>query len=354
MRVLEIQIDDFRSLKTMRLEPDERVSMILGRNGAGKTSIIEALYVAGRGASFRHREIRPWIRDGQKAAKIFVRTQGSSGILHRVGVLQQRSGKVIKVDGEKMRRRSQLVKALPLQLITPNSHDLIERGPGVRRRFLDWGLFHVERGFADHALRYRRALAQRNQALKRGDASFCAWDDVLAMNGEAIDRQRLALLPDLAKTVQEELRELAIGERIELALTVGWDQERGLLDSLILRRQKDRASRVTGCGAHRTVLDIHVNGVPAERRLSRGQQKLLVYALMFALARLIVRREGERPVILIDDLPAELDESNRLLVLRRTIELGMQAIVTATHLVPVLPDLPIRTFHVEHGRLTAD
>jgi len=97
-----------------------------------------------------------------------------------------------------------------------------------------------------------------------------------------------------------------------------------------------------------------VDGVPAERRLSRGQQKLLVYGLMFALARLIVRREGERPVILIDDLPAELDEINRLLVLRRTIELGMQAIVTATHLGPALPDLPIRAFHVEHGRLTAD
>lgn len=354
MRVLELWVDDFRALENVRLNPDTQVSLILGGNGAGKTSIIEAMYLAGRGSSFRHREIRPWIRDGQKAAKVFVRTQGRFGKRHRIGVLQERSKKVIKVDGEQMRRRSQLAKALPLQLITPNSHDLIERGPGVRRRFLDWGLFHVEHGFGETALRYQRALMQRNHALKRGDDSFSAWDELLAKHGEAIDRQRQALLPGLAANMEEELSALGLAGPVELNLALGWEEQRGLLACLAEARASDLAKRFTGYGAHRTALRIDVNGVPAERRLSRGEQKLLVYGLMFGLARLIAQGDGEQPVMLIDDLPAELDEKNRLLVLGRTVELGMQTIATATHLAPTWGNLPIRMFHVEHGRLRPD
>jgi DNA replication and repair protein RecF len=318
--------------------------------------VLEALFVAGRGQSFRHREVRPWIREGEKRAFVFVRSTAADEVEHRIGFEQARGGRRVRVDGREMRRRSELARALPLQLITPNSHELVERGPGVRRRFLDWGLFHVEHQYHELAVGYRRVLEQRNAALKAGDRHFGIWDTQLAQFGEALTAHRSRYVPELEGLAQRELDALGQNYRLAIRLHPGWpgDSHGGnLVDALGRRATEDFRRGFTSVGAHRASVDLLVDGQPAERRLSRGQQKLLVYGLFLAMARLGEQKGGEAPVLLIDDLPAELDRQHRQLVVGRLGAHGLQVWITAVEWGEELQDFPTKMFHVEHGTVSS-
>jgi DNA replication and repair protein RecF len=351
MQVLAVTIRDFRIIDAMTLHPGTGVNLIVGPNGAGKTSVIEALYVAGRGQSFRHREIRPWIREGAKAALILVETVASDGRQHKIGLEQGRAGRRVRLDGRDLQRRSQQVQALPLQLITPASHELIEKGPGVRRRFLDWGLFHVEPGFHRRAIEYRRLLQQRNAALRGGDRSFSAWDPQLGQLGTEVEQARRAFLPRIEIAARRELEHFGQEYRLELRLRSNWREADDLGRALQAGAASDLKLGHTQSGPHRSQLDVLVDGVAAERRLSRGQQKVLVYALVFGLVDLARELSGEAPVILIDDLPAELDRVNRSRVMQRLVALDIQAFVTGIEFDPVVNAMNLSWFHVEQGRL---
>jgi DNA replication and repair protein RecF len=351
MQLVALRVRDFRVLGELELAGHPGVQLITGKNGAGKTSLIEAIYVAGRGESFRHREVRPWIRDGADRAQIFVRSVSGDGTSHWVGIEQTRNGREIRLDRETLKRRSDLARVLPLQLITPISHELIEKGPSGRRRFVDWGLFHVEPSFYRLALTYRRLLQQRNAALRGADPSYRAWDGQMAAAGESIERMRRDFLPRLGAYVCQELANFRQSSELTLRLRSNWDPERGLAQGLRDRRGDDEARGVSGVGPHRTSIDFLINGQPAERRLSRGQQKLLVYALFFGLSRLVKTETREPAIFLIDDLPAELDDENRTLVMQRLVELRVQAFVTGIAFEDHLFRMAAEVFHVEHGRL---
>lgn len=351
MRVTSVKLRGFRVIEAVDLLPSPGVNVIAGRNGAGKTSVIEAVYVAGRGQSFRHREVRPWIREGSKSALILVETVGQQGQVHRLGIEQGRNGRRVRLDGKDLERRSQQAQVLPLQLLTQASHELIEKGPAVRRRFLDWGLFHVEPSFHGYAIQYRKLLAQRNAALRDQEPSFIAWDPQLGQFGDAIETLRTALIPAIQAYAQVELSALGLGYGVELNLRSSWDRGVGLESALRANRHTDKGVRHTSVGPHRSVLEVAIDGAAAERRLSRGQQKLLVYALVFGIVRLVGERSRESVVLLIDDLPAELDRVNRVATMQRVVDLGVQAFVTGVEFDDELLALPLKVFHVEQGQL---
>lgn len=350
MHLTGVNIEDFRILTHTEVCPDPGLNLLCGANGAGKTSFIEALYVLGRGQSFRHREVRPWIREGAQIARLFVETIDESG-KHRVGIEQTRAGRRIRVDGKDVTRRSELVRTIPLQLVTPVSHELIEKGPHVRRKFLDWGLFHVEHDFHQHSLLFKRLINQRNAALKRHDQSFTAWDSQLAKTIEQIEGLRVAFLPELATAINSELESLSQPYRVQMELLANWRDDAGVLQALQRSRARDTASCYTHIGPHRSRIDILVDRIPAEKRLSRGQQKALVYAMMIGLCTLIRRRTSVTPMLLIDDLPAELDKENRKAVVDRLSDLKVQCFVTGIEFDNNAIEQAGKMFHVEQGRV---
>ena len=356
MKIAAADFRNFRNIERLALVPGRDINLISGSNGAGKTSLLEALFVAGRGQSFRHREVRPLVRDGSKSALILIDTIDEEGRGRRIGVEQGRSGRRVRIDGKESSRRSEQAQALPLQLITPLSHELIERGPGVRRRFLDWVLFHVEPDFLRLSTEFRRALQQRNSALRAVDRSFFAWDPQLAEAADAIERFRRSIVSILEAATREELGFLGTSdprpESLQLLLRSNWDTEKGLQTALRDRRVSDRKTTTTTVGPHRSGLDILISGELAERRLSRGQQKILVYAMTFAALRVVAKLSGSRPILLIDDLPAELDRLNRGKVMQRLASLDLQAFVTGTDFEVDLERYPVTMFHVEQGRLS--
>ena len=213
---------------------------------------------------------------------------------------------------------------------------------------MDWGVFHVEPRFYEGYRRYRRALAQRNQVLRRfgKKAELLAWTPELTRTAEELTAWRRRYVQRLEACLVEEMGLLWPGLQPRLRLRPGWKGE-DLGAALAATLERDREQGYTTAGPHRADLQIELDeGVLARDRLSRGQQKLLVFALCLAQARLT--RQQATSVLLLDDLSAELDAERLTRSWHRIEELGVQALVTAVE-APPLPAPAL--FHVEQGRI---
>jgi DNA replication and repair protein RecF len=242
----------------------------------------------------------------------------------------------------------------------PGSHGLIDGPSEGRRRYLDWGLFHVERAerggdFMLHWRRHARALKQRNALLRqrRVDAQLDAWEHELAQTGEALTRQRETHVAHLQPHLESMIEALlpAAGAA-HLWLAPGWKrQDLALADALLLARDRDIAQGHTSVGPHRADLRLELRDLPGRGGLSRGQAKLAALALLLAQAAYLAGQDGHWPVLQLDDLASELDRHHQRRVLQALHASGAQVFVTGTEPPPVVRELGLQVarFHVEHG-----
>src|SRR3984885_7422245 len=221
MALRRLQVTDFRCLQSAVLELDPQFTLITGPNGSGKTSLLESMYVLGRGRSFRTRRLEHLIRQGTQQFVVF-------GEIHTpdrripIGVRGSVSGIRARLAGENASSLAELALVLPIQIIDPEIHGLIEDGPSRRRRFLDWGVFHVDQSFVTHWQRYRQALKQRNAALKSGQplAVVTSWDGDLVRYGELLTSARSAYVALLCRQAEGISRSL-LGMELELGYRPG-------------------------------------------------------------------------------------------------------------------------------------
>lgn len=350
MSLQELRVQDLRCITSAELEFAPRLNLITGPNGSGKTSLLEAIHLLGRGRSFRTRNTERLIRRGETRLLVFGRTADS--LPHDLGVgCDREHGVEARVDRRPVDSLAELSSLLPLQLVDPGIHRLVEEGPLQRRRWVDWGVFHVEPGFIRAWSDYTRTLRQRNAALKQGESTD-PWDPELARLGEGLAVSRQSLLEALHPEWQAICGRLLGGLELDWSFHRGWSQDHTLLESLALHGARDRERGSTGTGAHRFDVALKVNGRLAREVLSRGQQKLLGASMTLAMARLASRTRPERlPMLLLDDPAAELDrEKTRLLIDEIT---GLQCQLIVTSLDPDRPEFgpPERAFHVEQGRV---
>jgi DNA replication and repair protein RecF len=343
--------EQFRCLVEVELELDPRANLFVGPNASGKTSLLEAAFFLGRGRSFRSRRRDALIRHGQDAFLLAGRSEAGP-VAIPLGVRASRKETEWRVGGAPADGVADLAEQFPAQVIDPEVHKLLEEGPGRRRRFLDWGVFHVEHAFLDNWRRYHQALRQRNAALKqdRGDKDLAAWETALAASGENLARQRQGYLSRLSAPLGSI--GLALLDRpITLVHSPGWDAEQPLLDALRAGRSRDRRYRATQSGPHRGDVIVQVDGRPAKDHVSRGQQKLVAAALMLAQLEIQEQERPGRSALLLDDPAAELDTGNlsRLMSIVQTLP----AQLWVTSLRADTPGLPkhARMFHVEQGRI---
>jgi DNA replication and repair protein RecF len=239
-----------------------------------------------------------------------------------------------------------------VQAIDPEVHRLVDGGPQERRRYLDWGVFHVEPAFVDHWRRYQRALRQRNAALKAGQAPAAvhAWDSELIEAGEEVARHRqryVAGLQDHVRAVGQRL----LGTDVEIGLYQGWSAERSLAQTLEHSFARDRERGMTHSGPHRADLSVKVSGQAARDRVSRGQQKLLAAAMLLGQLEHDAGLGSGVATLLVDDPAAELDATHLERLLREVLSLPTQLFITSLDpMNPLMKSLPEgRRFHVEHG-----
>jgi DNA replication and repair protein RecF len=345
--------ENFRCLAAVEIELDPGANLFVGPNASGKTSLLEAAFFLGRGRSFRSRRRDSLIRHGQPEFLLAGRTHGAPAPI-ALGVRAGREVTEWRLGGAPAGGIADLAEQFPAQVIDPEVHKLLEEGPGRRRRFLDWGVFHVEPTFLDNWRRYHQALRQRNAALKqeRGDPDLAAWEQELAPSGEELARQRDRYLARLSGPL-ERIGLALLDRPIGLVHGAGWDRDKGLLETLGEGRARDRRYRATQAGPHRGDVTIHVGGRPAKDEVSRGQQKLVAAALMLAQLEIQEQQRPGRSALLLDDPAAELDRQNlaRLMAIVR----GLPAQLWVTSLRPEIPGLPAgaRVFHVEQGAVTS-
>jgi DNA replication and repair protein RecF len=326
-----LQVTDFRCLQSAELVFDPHFTLISGPNASGKTSLLEALYVLGRGRSFRTRRLEHLIRLGTERFVVFGEVETSTRRVP-MGVEGSRVGMRAQIDGDKPSSLAELALFLPVQIIDPEVHHLIDEGPSRRRRFLDWGVFHVEQSFVVHWQRYQQVLKQRNAALKarQPKAVVSVWDSDLVRSGETLSAARTAYVSALIPYAETIGRNL-LGMELSLSYRNGWLKGHTMTEALQQSWNHDLEMGATQVGPHRAELGIRLDGTTVKDRISRGQQKLLAAALLMAQIKLFPEGSPVQPSLLLDDPAAELDNEHLAALIREVSSQSVQLIVTTLH-----------------------
>lgn len=357
MILSELRLENLRNISELVINPGSGVNLFTGGNGAGKTSILEAVYVLSHASSFRTRRGEILVQRNRERLSIFGEIRQSCGSTARLGLSQESGRWIARVDGHTPASLSALLERCAVVCFEPGSHALISGASEERRRFLDWGVFHVEPAFVDIARRYRRALRQRNAALREGsgDAELSVWDGELAAAAVPFSGARTRYMdrfvPVLGGLLARYLPELG---GAEVRASPGWKTEESLASVLGEAREVDRQRGHTTRGPHRADWSVRFDNVPRREQLSRGQEKLCAIACMLAQAELYRLDHGEWPIVILDDLPSELDHEHQDQVLL-SLQGASQLFLTCTEVPATLhrTGTPFNQFHVEQGRVQA-
>lgn len=400
MILRHLRLSNIRNIPEMLLDPHHQLNLFTGDNGAGKTSILEGIYLLGRAQSFRSKRARSLIRREQATLSSFgfFETKEAQGSC-KIGVVKgQDASTDIKVNNDKLSSLAELSRYFPVTVIHPLSYQLLEAGPKVRRKFLDWGVFHVKHqssqvlstqytpGANDQAKNIRKkdsdlmfhvephvvnsainnpcqeqssnsenvieadhsmfhvkqdfmavwknnqwSLRQRNHLLRQArnnsalnnviDSSYCE-------TAEQVHAFRKAYFERFCPIFYEILGLLIDLDDIRLSYYAGWNQEKPLSELLRDSYERDKQIGYTQFGPHRADMRVKVGTLSVHEVLSRGQQKMLVYALMLARGALQAKQTGEPGVYLLDDLCAELDAKRQLGVIDYLMAQNAQVFLT--------------------------
>lgn len=356
VRLIRLELRDLRNLVEVQLSPGPGLNLLVGANGAGKTSVLEGLHLLSYGRSFRGRVRDGLVRTGRDAVQVFAEWEREDGQgVHRAGLRHGGGSWEARIDGHPVEHLGELCAAFMVVTFEPGSHALVSGGGEPRRRFVDWGLFHVEQGFLPVWRRYSRALKQRNALLKSGAGigQLSAWDHELAAAGEELSRRRALYVDRLQERLAPVMEDLApsLGQ-VLLEFEPGWRQSSlSLADALAVARDRDRMLGHTTVGPHRADWKLRLSGKDQGEALSRGQAKLAALSCLFAQAVDCAAERGDWPVIALDDLASELDAAHRHRVLDFLSRTPAQTFITGTE--PLQFDGPAALFHVEQGRIEA-
>lgn len=349
MSLSSFQCTDFRCLESVALEFSPSHNLVFGANASGKTSILEAIAYLGRARSFRGAGTRELVRHGAEELVVFGKADTGNRQV-ALGIRNGKQGLEVHADGEKSRSAAPLAEALPLQVIDPDVHDLVAGGPEGRRRYLDWIAFHVEPGYLEGWRRFRRALKQRNAALREGSQgqALAGWDEELAGLGEDIDKARGRVTEVVAPAI-EEFGTGLLGSVVGIEYLQGWPAGKSLAEALAGARERDLQLASTQCGPHRADVRLQYDEREARKLVSRGQQKLLACAMVLAATE-VVQTHLEKPLLLlVDDPAAELDRDSVARLMGAVEVLGSQVVATTLDPEQALFSERPALFHVEHG-----
>lgn len=353
MRIESLNIQHLRILEEASLQSDASFVYLYGENGSGKTSVLEAIHLLAVGQSFRNTQQRNLIQYEKPLLRVRAtfRIQQSEDI-HKLGIEKSRDGSTqIRHNQKTVKRLAEVASLLPLRSVTPDSHAIVSGGPVLRRRYMDWGVFHVEQGTAFPWREYNRLLAQRNSLLKANSdsAQLRAIDNVFAMLGEQIASARENYVQRLNALLPEILNSLDTNINLKISHSQGWSRDESFENALMSRLEQCKRFKATSVGPHRADLQLLASGKPAREILSRGQQKLVLYALTLAQVTDFYRNRNSHMLMLCDDLQSELDAQRTKKLTNLLLDQGHQLFVTGTAKLDSSFDCTQALFHVKHG-----
>ncbi|WP_166268641.1 DNA replication/repair protein RecF [Marinobacter caseinilyticus] len=385
MALVKLQTENFRNLNGAPVVFSPSMNLLYGENGSGKTSFLEAIGYLGLGRSFRvgrhqavckHQSNRLTVfggldhglRDHRPATgsdSVGGEPLRATSFAHRLGFARDIVSKetFLKVDGEPVRSLSALAKHFPVSVIDPGVFDIVAGGPGKRRQFLDWAVFHVEPSFASHWQQCQRVTSQRNQTLRNGrldDSLMRVWDGQYVTLATQVNEARTTAFGMFKDAFDALLNEVqapwAVGMKLDFY--PGWDTSQPLADVLLQHRDQELKMGHTLYGPNRADIRLRFQGRPVAETFSRGQQKTLVILMKIAQG-MVLNSLGKQVTFLLDDINAELDAEHRATLAEKLRLLKCQVFITSIERPEpqslwrdTMPDF--KMFHVEHGGLTEE
>lgn len=325
MTLLDLHIHRLRNIHDERTRLHPRFNFLYGDNGSGKTSFLEAIYLLSTGHSFRCREIASLISHEHDFLNVYAKTSDEQTISLQKRLKQPT---LAKINQENCLSSSELAAFLPCQVFYQDIFQIIDAGPNFRRALLDWGVFHVEHGYHEIWKNYRRALKQRNTLLRTpcNQQEIKPWDLILSDTAEQLHTLRLLYFLKLQDEFAKILGELC-AIKCKISYYKGWDRRNegvSLHDVLRNSYHSDYQRQFTHYGVHHADIVIENTDGKAKNIFSRGQQKIVLFALKLAQSRLL----NKPCILLIDDLSSELDKQHIESIMKLLQKLPGQYFIT--------------------------
>ena len=364
MSVARLTTYNFRNLSSVAIDLHPKLNFFVGDNGSGKSSLLEAIFFLGHGKSFRTSKVEHLA--SYDTDNFVVSVKDINDLQLGLSKHLQTGVTLIKINGERHARLSELAKNIAVQIVTPESFKLFFGGPKERRRFVELGMFHVKHDSSKQWREFNRVLKQRNACIRQNldKATFDYWTAIFCLLSEEVAEVRNQYITNLIAELPYWLELLlpSIADKVTVQYLQGWPQKKSLIDSLNDSHEREQAFGYSIYGAHKFDVKFLIAKQALESQLSRGQQKLFLLALTFAQAKLIARVNRVKPILLIDDIGAELDANSRESLSTALSVLDCQVIITAIEegvLQPfIINDSVINKessknkyhmFHVKHG-----
>jgi DNA replication and repair protein RecF len=354
VRIQKLSITNLRNIKKAELHPGKGLNIIQGSNGAGKTTVLESIYLLARARAMKTTQHKNLINHDSNQLNVYSELLSDSNLITRLGIRKDKKTTLVKQNGEIVRKLMDLAKILPIATIAPNIQRIVEEGPVHRRKLLNWGLFHVEHQFGDLITRYNLILKHRNALLGHRSQDLSVWTTQLAESGERISELQTAYLEKWKREIESLCECLPQLKGLELNIHKGWKRDLRLFESLEQNYLTDESRHFTSVGPHRLDIRISFNGYEIRNQFSRGQKKLVSLVLILGQARLFQKISLQSPILLVDDLRAELDKSTYITILKYINSLGYQSFLTSLdqEFNQEIVDMTSMMFHVEQGHVT--
>ena len=376
MHINRVLIENLRNLKEVSVDDLAMLNFFIGPNGAGKTSLLEAVSLISQGRSFRNNKVQTVINQDETGLRVFLECTDDNDNTHKLGIQRDRKSQyLVRIDGATAATLAELSIILPTVVLDANAFDLLDGPSSIRRKFIDWGVFHVEHGFYDKWKAFNRILKQRNSLLRSKVTDYIMyepWDMELVSLAIEIENYRLAFLNKYHAIL---LSTISILDEQLTTNTIfyknGWGIERldfqdiiteerkpllavDLLSALKEQFARDCKYQRTHIGPHKADIQIRVNKNDVKDIYSRGQKKTLVAAMKLAQAKVVKSSTYKRPVLLLDDLPSELDNEHLDRFLQYVVSEEYQCFITAVddRIFKNNSYVKARMFHVERGKIT--
>jgi len=331
MYIAKLQLQNFRNILSQSYEFNRDINFIIGKNGSGKTSILESIYFLSHSRSFRSSQLNRIINHDADEFVVFTKAYNEDDIT--ISLSRKKNGtNISKLNHEIQTNHAEITRTLPIQLINPEAFNIINSGAQQRCKILDWGSFYLDKTFLKIWQQTKYLVKQRNSALKQNYpySYIQAIDIKLHEFGNILDTKRAEYFTKLSPKIYEILAQFNSDIKLDIHYSRGWKHDKELVDILSESYENDNRYNVTSHGPHKADIVMTVHGKPVQDIFSRGQQKLLICAIKLAQGEIHNSENENRCIYLVDDITSELDSVHTATLFGYLQKLRSQVFVSTT------------------------
>ena len=346
MYIESIKLNNFRNYPELELVLDRGTNIFYGDNAQGKTNILESVYLCGTSRSHKGSRDKDIIRFGEDESHICMRVRRGE-MSYKIDMhLRKNKPKGVAINGVPIKKARELLGIVNLVFFSPEDLNIIKNGPSERRKFVDAELCQLDKIYLSDLADYNRILNQRNRLLKEPVippsllGTLDIWDMQLAAYGGKIIKKRTEFVEELNGIIRDIHRNLTGKEEL-LEVVYEADVDGDSFEQVLKKnRERDLRMKMSSAGPHRDDLAVLVNGIDIRKYGSQGQQRTAALSLKLSEIELVEKIVGDKPVLLLDDVLSELDNSRQTCLLESIHDI--QTMITCTG----LDDFINRRFHI--------